>query len=144
MKKFILMIIAMLTFSVAMSAQKTLDPTIYFVEYTGVVSDTVGVGTTTWSYPLLLNKTEGLYYNAKVKVQDVAAGAACTVKLQGKYFSDDAYSDITTYTWYGGGTDTTVVFTGNTNKIYYRYLNILVTRTASKAKVNYVKLSIKK
>lgn len=151
MKKFIILIaLAIAGFSFSGTyAQKLITPNplatdVYLVDYTGLASDTVGVGNTTWGYVQLLNKSDGLYYNAKVKVSDVTAGAACTVKLQGKYFDDDAFADITTYTWYGGGTDTTLVFTSNTNKVYYRYLKVLVSRTASKLKVNSVKISLKK
>ena len=122
----------------------TLKPDIYFVDYTGVATDTVGVGTTTWNYPVEINKTDGVFYSSKVKVMDVTAGAQCTIALQGKYFDDDDYSTITTKTWYGGGTDTTVVFQNVATKSYYRYMRVLVTRTANKAKIGYVKLSLKK
>lgn len=125
-------------------AQTVLQPGTWAVEYTGVASDTVGAATvTTWNKGFFLNKGETLFYNAKVKVTDKVAGAACTVALQGKYFANDTYATITTMTWTGAGTDTTVLFTGNTTAVFYRYLNFLVTRTAGVAKVTSIKLSLK-
>ena len=117
-------------------------------EYTGVASDTLGTVTaTTWSYAVPVNKPEGLFYVAKIKISDKTTGAngAGTIKFQGKYFAADAYTDITTVTWTGvGSTDTTAVFTSVTNKVYYRYLRVLVTNSSGKSKVNYYKLMIKK
>jgi choline dehydrogenase-like flavoprotein len=143
MKKLILFL--MIFVAVSVSAQKQLDPNIYVLEYTGVATDTVGVGVTTWNYPVSVNKTDGLFYNMQVKVQDVTAGSAGTVKLQGKYWANDTYSDITTVTWTGvGSTDSIINYLSNTNKAYYRFYNVLVTRTAGKFKVVHVKQSYKK
>lgn len=143
MKKLIFIIACMFAF-VAMQAQTVLPTTKYVYSYTGVATDTVGAVSTTLSKAIQLNKLDGLFYNASVKVSDVTAGAKCSVALQGKIFAEDAYTTITTVTWYGGGTDTTILFTQNSNKIYYRYLNFLVTRVATKAKVDKINLSLKK
>ena len=86
-------------------------------------------------------------YVAKIKVSDKTTGAAgvATIKMQGKYFLADAYTDITTVSWTGvGSTDTTVTFTSVSNKVYYRYLRVLVTNTSGKSKVDFYKLLIKK
>lgn len=143
MKKFILMLILSVG-AVAIQAQTVLPTTKYIYSYTGVASDTVGAVETTWNKAIQLNKLDGLFYNASVKVSDSTVGAKCSVALQGKIFAEDAYTTITTVTWYGGGTDTTILFTQNTNKIYYRYLNVLVTRVAAKAKVSKINISLKK
>jgi len=143
MKKIILLL--MLLVAVSVSAQKQLDPNIYVLEYTGVATDTIGVGVTTWNYPVSINKTDGLFYDMEVKVADVTSGSAGTVKLQGKYWSSDAYTDITTVTWTGvGSTDSIIDYLSHTNKTYYRFYNVLVTRTAGKFKVVHVKQSYKK
>jgi hypothetical protein len=144
MKKLIFITIALITGLASLQAQVKLPVDKYIYSYTGVSSDTAGAGTTTWSKEIFLNKLDGLYYNAKVIVSDYSAGATCTVALQGKMFESDSYSTITTLTWHGGGTDTTLLYTQNTNKIYYRYLKFLVTRTASKVKVTSIDLSLKK
>jgi len=142
MKK--LLLVTMLFAFAFAQAQTILPVKTYIYTYTGLATDTVGSGTTTWNKAIQLNKLDGLYYNAKVKVSDVVAGAACTVKLQGKIFSTDSYTDISTVTWTGAGTDTTILFTQNSSKVYYRYLNFLVTRTAGKLKVDYINLSLKR
>lgn len=146
MKKFLMLLLIVIGAALAqVKAQTVLQPETWAVEYTGVASDTVGAATvTTWNKGFFLNKGDALFYNAKVKVADKAANGACTITLQGKYFANDTYTTITTMTWLAGGTDTTVLFTGNTNKVYYRFLNFLVTRTASSAKVISIKLSLKK
>ena len=150
MKKFLLTI-AFVVGIFAMQAQTVksfMYPAgIYTKTYTGISSDTLGVGQTTWGYEMEVNKSDGLYYNTRVKVSDKTTGAngACTVKLQGKYFDTDAYSDITTVTWTGvGSTDSIVPFQNISTKNYYRYLKILVTRTGGMLKVDYIKNSLKK
>lgn len=153
MKKLILIsILAMLAFGV--TAQKAYTtPALDFVntwvhEYTGIASDTLGTVTaTTFSYTIPVNKPDGLFYVGKIKVSDKTTGAngVCTVKFQGKYFSADAYTDITTVSWTGvGSTDSTITFTSVSNKVYYRYMRYLVTNTGGKSKVDFVKLLIKK
>lgn len=152
MKKIILFLFVMLAF--AANAQKAIKiapldyNSVWINEYTGVATDTLGTVTaTTWSYEIPVNKTDGLYYVGKIKVSDKTTGAAgvCTVKIQGKYFAEDTYNDITIVSWTGvGSTDSTIVYTSVSNKVYYRYLRFHVTNTSGKSKVDFVKLMIKK
>ena len=153
MKKFILLIVAMFTLVVAQAQIAKVDApwdlnAKWVTEYTGTAVDTLGTVTaTTWSYAVPVNKAEGLMYVAKLKVADKTTGAAgvCTIKLQGKYFDADTYTDITTVSWTGvGSTDTTAVFTSVSNKVYYRYLRVLVTNTSGKSKIVYYKILIKR
>ena len=150
MKKFILLIALVIGF-LSVSAQtvrtKTLPVNIYLWEYTGLATDTLGAGQTTWGYETVINKSDGFFYNIRVKVSDKTTGAngVGTIKLQGKHFSTDTYSDITTISWTGvGSTDTITPFTQVTTKQYYRYLKVLVTRTGGLIKVDYIKNSLKK
>lgn len=152
MKKLILFLFVLLAF--AANAQKALviPPldfnTTWVHEYTGVATDTLGTVTaTTWSYEIPVNKADGLFYVGKIKVSDKTTGAAgvCTVKLQGKYFAADAYTDITSVSWTGlGSTDSTITYTSVSNKVYYRYLRYLVTNTGGKSKIIYAKILIKR
>lgn len=152
MKKYIVLLFAMIAF--AANAQKAyvitpLDFTSTWIhEYAGVAADTLGTVTaTTFSYAIPINKPDGVYYVGKIKVSDKTTGAAgvCTIKLQGKYFDADSYTDITTISWTGvGSTDTTAIFTNVSTKTYYRTYRFLVTNTSGKSKVDFVKLLIKK
>ena len=152
MKKYILFLFVIIAF--AANAQKAisiapLDLNIAWVhEYTGVATDTLGTVTaTTWSYEIPVNKADGLFYVGKIKVSDKTTGAngVCTVKLQGKYFLADAYTDITSVSWTGvGSTDSTITYTSVSNKVYYRYLRYLVTNTGGKSKVDFTKTMIKR
>lgn len=152
MKKLILFLLLMVGFTV--SAQKAISitplnfETGWFTNYAGVATDTLGTVTaTTWSYEIPVNKFDGLFYVSKIKLSDKTTGAngVCTVKLQGKYFAADSYSDITTVQWTGiGSTDTTITFTSVTNKVYYPYIRQLVTNTSGKSKVDYSKTIFKR
>ena len=44
----------------------------------------------------------------------------------------------------GGGTDSTINLVDISTKVYYRYLNVLVTQTATEAKISNLKISLKK
>lgn len=136
---FLTLFLASTISAVTTIARKTrLSPNTYLLKYTGLVSDTVGVTNTTWSYEINTNKLDGYFYDFRVKVSDGAAGAG-TIKLQTKAFESDAYDDITTITWTGiGSTDTIAPFTQVSTKVYKRYVRILFTRTAGTAKVVYI------
>lgn len=152
MKKLILFLFVMIAF--VANAQKAIAiapldfNNVWVNEYTGVATDTLGTVTaTTWSYEIPVNKADGLFYIGKIKVSDKTTGAAgvCTLKLQGKYFAADAYTDITSVSWVAvATTDTTVTFTSVTNKVYYRYLRYLITNTSGKSKVDFTKTLIKR
>lgn len=120
----------------------------WFNNYTGLATDTLGTVTaTTWSYEIPVNKFDGLYYVSKIKISDKTSGAngVCTVKLQGKYFASDNYTDITTVSWTGiGTTDTTIVFSNVATKTFYAYYRQLVTNTSGKSKIDYSKTIIKR
>lgn len=152
MKKIFLVLFVI--FALVANAQKAisiapLDLNLAWVhEYVGVATDTLGTVTaTTWSYAIPVNKPDGLMYVGKLKLSDKTTGAngVCTVKMQGKYFLADAYTDITTVSWTGvGSTDSTITFTSVSNKVYYRYLRYLVTNTGGKSKIDFTKTLIKR
>lgn len=146
MKNLLLIISLLFVGSITTIAQtnKVISTDKYIVEYNGVAtSDTVGGTVTTWNKPILLDSYNKVFYNFKVKVSETAS-FACTVKLQGKVFSDDSYTDITTKTYTGIGTDTTVTFIQDTSASKYRYFNVLITRTAGTGKLTYIKSSFKR
>jgi len=137
-----ILLIGMISFA---TAQTNTQATVTgLIEYTGkATADTVGGNVTTWNKPIFIDRQDAVLYYAKVKVTETA-GFSCTIKLQGKYFAADSYTDITTITYGGAGTDTTAIFSEASTAIKYRYVNFLVTRTAGTGKVTFVKASFKR
>lgn len=146
MKRLILFLAMMIGFVTStVMAQTVLPAEKYIYQYTGLSGDTVNVSNdSVWNFTVQLNKREGIFYNASVKVADVTAGAGCKVILRGKIFDTDSWTTIETKAWTGVGTDTIINFTQNTTKQYYRYLDFKLSGTATKAKLSYIKLSLKK
>lgn len=145
MKKFSMLLIAFAMCFIAMpkANAQTLLPAEYLFDYAGVSTDTVGNGTTTWSKEIIVNKSQMLYYNKQLKVTKVSGSPRATIKLQGKNFSTDAYTDITTTAYYGTTADTTINYTQVSTKQPYRYYKFLITATAGKTKVTWLKASYK-
>lgn len=146
MKKLILFLIAFICLTVAPKAQSGKSASFgtgYVVEYAGVAADSA-IASVPWSKEFTLNKEDGLFYQLQIKLADQVAGAGAIVKLQGKVWATDTYTDIDTKRWYGGGTDSTINLVNISTKIYYRYLKVLVTQTATEAKISNVKISLKK
>jgi len=117
--------------------------------YTGVATDTLGTVTaTTWSYAVPINKFDGVFFIAEIKLADKTTGAngVCTVQPQGKYFESSPYVNIgSAVTWTGiGSVDTTILITSVSSKVYYSYLRTLVTNTGGKSKLVTNKLIIRK
>ena len=144
MKK-ILILLVMLISVVSVSAQRVMKADTYIYKYVGLAGDTVNVSNdSTWNHTVQINKREGVFYNASVKVADVTANAACKVILRGKIFDTDSWTTIETKEWKGAGTDTIINFTQNTNKQYYRYIDFKLSGTATKAKLSVINLSLKR
>ena len=117
--------------------------------YNGVAADTLGTVTaTTWSLAVPVNKIDGLFFIAEIKLADKTTGAngACTVQPQGKYFESGTYANIgNAVTWTGiGSTDTTITIASVSAKTYYSYYRLLVTNTSGKSKVVSQKLILKR
>ena len=144
MKKIFILLVILISV-VSVSAQRVMKADTYIYKYVGLAGDTVNVSNdSTWNHTVQINKREGVFYNASVKVADVTANAACKVILRGKMFDTDSWTTIETKEWKGAGTDTIINFTQNTTKQYYRYLDFKLSGTATKAKLSYIKLSLKR
>ena len=144
MKKIFILLV-MLISVVSVSAQRVMKADTYIYKYVGLAGDTVNVSNdSTWNHTVQINKREGVFYNASVKVADATANAACKVILRGKIFDTDSWTTIETKEWKGAGTDTIINFTQNTNKQYYRYIDFKLSGTATKAKLSVINLSLKR
>lgn len=143
MKKVILIATVLLAV-LGLRAQtgQTVQTDKYYISTVGNSADTVGATSTTWYKAYEVQVPQQLFYNFKVKVLETTT-FACTIKLQGKIFDTDTYADITTITYAGAGTDTTVAFTQVSTKQNYRFYKVLVTRTAGKGSVSSIKGSFK-
>lgn len=153
MKKLILFLFLAIGFVLNAQVAKVSVPlaeNAWFIPtYTGVASDTLGTVTaTTWSYAVPINKFDGVFFIAQIKLADKTTGAngVCTVQPQGKYFDNGAYVNIgSAVTWTGvGSVDTTITIASVSSKVYYPYIRILVTNTGGKSKVVTNKLVIKR
>ena len=142
MKKFLILIMLCIGFTV--SAQK-LAANEWSYSYVGVATDTIGAGTTTWNKTVDISAPEQKALAVSVKVSDRAAGGAATVAFKGKVFSTDAYTTISTVTWTGvGSTDSIITYNSAATVNNYNYIQVVVTRTASTATINWLKLIVKK
>ena len=143
MKKILFLLVALIAI-VSVNAQKVVEPN-WAYTYAGASTDTIGVGTTTWNKTVSFSTPMQSAYVAQLKISDFTAGATATVALQAKCFETDAYSTLTTVTWTGiNSTDSIITFNSTTAKNNYNYYKVLVTRTASKATINWFKIYIKK
>lgn len=138
MKKIVLLLAVLFALGVNSYAQSTTN---YYYENVGV-NDTLGSVNETLNVPILFQIPEAVYYNNRVKVTNDGS-LECTIALQGKVFDTDSYTTITTITYTGVGSDTTVVFSQPTTKQVYRYYNVLITRTAGVGTFNFAKFSLK-
>lgn len=153
MKRLILFLFVCVSFianaQLARVANPLAENTWFAPTYTGVAADTLGTVTaTTWSLAVPINKFDGVYFIAEIKLADKSTGSngVCTVQPQGKYFESGSYVNIgSAVTWTGiGSTDTTITIASVSAKTYYSYYRLLVTNTSGKSKVVSQKLILKK
>lgn len=118
-----------------------------FARYTGVSADSVGVTQDTLEYKWFVNKEYDLLYDVQVKQTELRGRGLNTVSLQGRKFSTDAWTNITSVTYYGGGTDTTINFTQHTiaSVVPYNHLRVYITKnnSAGATIVNFINLAVK-
>ena len=153
MKKLILFLMLCISFVANAQLARVANPLAenawFLPTYTGVAADTLGTVTaTTWSLAVPVNKIDGLYFVAEIKLADKTTGAAgvCTVQPQGKYFDSGSWVNIgSAVTWTGiNSTDTTITIASVSSKTYYSYYRLLVTNTSGKSKVVSQKLILKR
>lgn len=120
----------------AQDKQITLGNDTWYYQFSvGAATDTIGSSDTTYYLQWLTNKDMGLLYNVKTKLTEVSGTATVAVSIQGKVHSDDSWSNIATQTYYGAGSDTTLVFTQTSTAQFYRYFRLYYDCTTSAQKV---------
>ena len=93
--------------------------------YAGTDATTITQADTLRAYTFAVASVDVLKQYVKIKLVENSGTAAVDVKLQGKYFWDDSYSDILTASYAGTGADTTIYLDGSTAK-HYRFYKILL------------------
>ena len=102
-------------------------------------TDTLGLRDSTYSIVFPVDFNKAFTYNYRVKIDSVSGTANNTVvKLRGKVWSEDAYSDITTVTYKGTGIDTTITIATAT-AVRYRYMDLFIENNAGKVKISKAK-----
>ncbi len=138
MKKLVFLFAIFLVASLGLTAQ---DRTYQFnsgtwyysLPYLAADSVSSNSNDSTWYFQWLIsgvawpNKTD-----VKVKIDELTGNGSCAVSLQGKKFSGDAWSNITTVNYAGGGSDTTFTISDGTARLY-RYYRLYVDKVVASA-----------
>jgi uncharacterized protein YxeA len=145
MKKVFILLMAIVAISVNAQDIKrngangeTLEANDYLMYYTGVATDTITTNQDSVAVAWYVKKPEATYYDFIFKLNEATAGGKATVKLQAKKFAVQAWSDVTSVTYYGAGStgaDTTILFTQTSTKQFYNYYRFLVVSVAAKTKI---------
>ena len=146
MKKLIALI-AFLSCIFALNAQSFTKPKTVSDFYTvvkGSPEDTIGATQTSITKTYLINQSDALLYNITAKISDYAAGFTGTVVLKAKANIYSPWVTISTTTYTGAGTDTTITLSEVTTKKTYYIYQLVFNRTASKGKLDTLILSFKK
>lgn len=138
MKKLILLLasvlIGMVSMAQSVSALKNTvnvyfkmnDKTETYWDRAKPAQDTINQADTLWSYTFGVDHlTDATKQYVKVVLDSISGTPLTTVTWQGKYFWDDAsWADITSASWYGTTSDTTLLLDQSTAK-HYRFYRLL-------------------
>jgi len=164
MKKLIFILIAMFIGVAVYSQDRTVTrkllPNQTLYDYTGQAADTLGTTVDTIDFIFNVNKSRPVLHNIEVSTGSVSAidgTVTYDVKLQGRTFTSDSWSDIdatntgldATNTAQSGDVNITfnsdlsamIDTTAATAEPFYRYFRIIIDAadvSAGSAKVNYV------
>lgn len=148
MKKFILFLMALIAVVASVSAQVTspaveLDRDGWYYYFGGSATvDTASTGGA-WSKIIMPNKPQILFYDMRVKITEVTATTSTAIALKAKKMDTDAWTTVTTITYKGTGSDTTVVFSEASTATHWRFYQWVVTPANGKVKVSWGKYAIK-
>jgi len=147
MKKIGLILIALFVsgavFSQDRTVTRTLQPDQTLYDYTGQAADTIGTTVSSMGFVFNANKSAPVLHNIEVStgsVEAISGTVTYDVKLQGRTFTSDSWSDIdatnTGLDATNGGSDSQIDFTtdltesidtlASTNHPFYRQYRILI------------------
>jgi hypothetical protein len=148
MKKLIFIFIALFIGVAAYSQDRTVEypvltPERSIVDYTGVSADTLGTTVDSLAFDVKIEKHRPVLYGTEISISPVSAidgTVTYDVKLQGKVWSTDSWSDISSSTAIDPTNDTNADLTefnsdlsevidtsATTTTPFYRYFRLLVT-----------------
>ena len=142
MKRLVLLLSFILVSTIVFSQKTALEKTLfkvpqtsYIYQYTGATRDTLGAVQDSILIPLYIECPNPTYYDFKVRIHENVSACNVAVQLKGKKYSTDTYTTITTLTYKGVGTDTTLLFTQVSTLQHYNYYQLVFKRVANKAKI---------
>lgn len=147
MKKLMLILFALAitagAFAQHVSPAVELGADQWYYKFTGAVTDTASTGGA-WSKIIMPNKPERLFYDFRVKITEVSATTSTAVAFKAKKMAGDAWTTVTTTTYKGTGTDTTITFAETSTASFYRFYQIVCTPANGKVKAETVEMALKK
>jgi hypothetical protein len=148
MKKFILFLFAALIVSVSLNAQSgrsyEFPVGLYATEALPFTAADTATNAAPWSFTIIPNKGNTLWYTFAVKITEVSATTSTVIQLQHKKFAYQAWANLgSAITYHGTGSDTTALITEESTKTFARYLRILVTPANGKVKTTFILPSFK-
>ena len=137
--KRLFILITVIAFTLTVSAQdvtQSIGRNASNISYTGNASDTI-TNTDSWDYQWSLAAKDKLQgYNIHVKLDSVSGTPADAAVLAGSQ-DNVTFTTISTISWSGTTSDTTLIFNDVSTGILYKHLRLRITGTGTqKAKVN--------
>ncbi len=128
-----------MSFSVnAQDQSKTLKSSAYYYEFPFTSSDYVEASDT-YYVQVTSRKVEPLKYDIKVGMDSISGAPQVAVSIQGKVFTGDSWTNISTTTWMGTASDTSFILTETSTAKYYRYWRVYFVATGTAQKVEITK-----
>ena len=123
----ILLVSAVISYGQAVNAVTTdylfdINKNLTYYRYVGTANDTIGIVDSTWSYTFgVANSYDALKQQVRIKVDEVTGTGKLAAIWQGKNFWSQDWTNITSVSYIGGGSDTTIVYDQSTAKPYRFY-----------------------
>ena len=146
MKKIILFLLLALSLSVSAQSGRsyTFPFDLYATEALGFSAADTATNAAPWSFTIMPNKGNTVWYTFAVKITEVSATTSTVIQLQHKKFAYQAWANLgSAITYKGTGTDTTALFTEESTKTFARYIRVLVTPADGKVKTSFILPSLK-
>lgn len=114
----------------------TVSKDYYTYKYIGNTAvDTLGAVRDSIVYPIYVESPNPTYYDFKIRLHELVSACNINVKLQAKKFISDDWADVASRAYKGAGTDTSILFTQVSTLQHYNYYQIILIRSANKARL---------